>query len=180
MLGITNPLQIGNLMKTQSKQRLSYKNIVFMSSLAGLLGFMAVPSWTKQREEDRVINAKRHAEVLGYQVFEIYREAARNTHPENTNSRAPASATPSEGEVLNFHDAGSIGNDPWGQPYRYKILSAHTTNSEPMRVQIWSAGPNKIFETDDKPGVAAESYIGDDVGVVLSMNHLAVSKPAEQ
>lgn len=167
-------------MKNQSNHRLSYKNIVFMSSLAGLLGFMAVPSWTKQRDEDRVLSAKRHAEVLGYQVFEIYREAARNTHPENTNSRAPASVGPSEGEDLNFRDAGSIGNDPWGQPYRYKILSSSTNGGEPMRVQIWSAGPNKIFETDDKPGVAAESYKGDDVGVVLSMSHLAGARPAEQ
>jgi len=172
MLGITNLLRTGNLMKTKENRKLSYKNLVFMSSLAGLMGFMAIPSWTRQRDEDRVINAKRHAEVLGYQVFELYREAARNTHPPATDSRAPASVGPSEGEALNFRDAGSIGNDPWGQPYRYKILSS---TGEQMRVQIWSAGPNKIFETDDKPGTAAESYIGDDVGVVLSMNH----KPAE-
>ncbi len=151
-----------------------------MSSLVGLLGFMAVPSWTRQREEDRVVSARRHAEVLGYQIFEIYREAARNSHPESTNSRAPASVGTSEGEVLNFHDAGSIGNDPWGQPYRYKILSASTTNTgEPMKVQIWSAGPNKIFETDDKPGAAAATYTGDDVGVVLSVNHILDTKPAE-
>lgn len=173
MLGITNPLRIGNLMKTKENQKLSYKNLVFMSSLAGLMGFMAIPSWTRQRDEDRVVNAKRHAEVLGYQVFEIYREAARNTHPAtaSSSSRAPASAAPVEGESLNFREAGSIGNDPWGQPYRYKILSAQGAQ---MKVQIWSAGPNKLFETDDKAGVAAESYTGDDVGVVLSMSHRPV------
>lgn len=172
MLDITNPLRIGNLMKTKENQKLSYKNLVFMSSLAGLMGFMAVPSWTRQRDEDRVVNAKRHAEVLGYQVFEIYREAAINTRPGVSNSsRTPASVAPVEGEPLNFREAGSIGNDPWGQPYRYKILSVQ---DKQMRVQIWSAGPNKLFETDDKAGVAAESYTGDDVGVVLSMSHRPV------
>lgn len=160
-------------MKTQSSQRLSYKNIIFMSSLAGLLGFMAIPSWTRQRDEDRVLNAKRHAEVLGYQVAEIYREAARNTHSEAGSGRGPASVAPADGDALNFRDAGSIGNDPWGQPYRYKILS---TVGDQMKVQIWSAGPNKIFETEDKPGVAAESYTGDDVGVVLSVNHHDVGR----
>lgn len=176
MLGITNLLRAGNLMKTKEKQKLSYKNAIFMFSLAGLLGFMAVPSWTRQRDEDRVVSAKRHAEVLGYQVFEIYREAARNTRPEVTNSRAPASVSPVEADSMKFRDAGSIGNDPWGQPYRYKILSANLQRAdEPMKVQIWSAGPNKVFETDDKPGAAAESYIGDDVGLVLSMS----SRPVE-
>jgi type II secretory pathway pseudopilin PulG len=155
-------------MKNKENRGLSYKNILFVSSFAGLMGFMAVPSWTKHRDEDRVLNAKRQAEVLGYQVFEIYREAARNTRQEALNLRAPASVEPVEAEALKFRDAGSIGADPWGQPYRYKILSSV---GEQIKVQIWSAGPNKIFETDDKPGVAAESYTGDDVGVVLTVNH---------
>lgn len=175
MLGITNPLRVGNLMKTKENHKLSYKNLVFMSSLVGLMGFMAVPSWTRQRDEDRVVSAKRHAEVLGYQVFEIYREAARNTRQDITGSRAPASVGSAEADAMNFREAGSIGNDPWGQPYRYKILSSvPTASGEQMKVQIWSAGPNKIFETEDKPGVAAESYIGDDVGLVLSLNHRPV------
>ena len=144
-----------------------------MCSLVGLLGLLVVPSWTRQREEDRVINAKRHAEVLGYQVFEIYREASHTvTATEIVNSRSPASVRTTGGETLNFRDAGSIGNDPWGQPYRYKILSAL---GDQLKVQIWSAGPNKAFETKDEPGSAADNYVGDDVGIILAMNR----KPAE-
>src|SRR3989344_3935128 len=111
-------------MKPDENQKLSYKNLIFMSSLAGLLGFMAIPSWTRQREEDRLINAKLHAEVLGYQVFEIYRESSRViSATEIVNTRSPASMRTNGGDSLNFRDAGSIGNDTWGQPYRYKILS---------------------------------------------------------
>ncbi|WP_413289672.1 hypothetical protein [Bdellovibrio sp. HCB337] len=159
-------------MKTQENQKLSYKNIIFMSSLAGLLGFLAIPSWTRQREEDRLINAKRHAEVLGYQVFEIYREASRSAvTAEMVSSRSPASMRTTGGDSLNFRDAGSIGNDPWGQPYRYKILSA---NADQLKVQIWSAGPNKAFETKDDPGTPADSYIGDDVGIILALSQRPV------
>lgn len=159
-------------MKTDENHRLSYKSLIFISSLAGLLGFMAIPSWTRQRDEDRLINAKRHAEVLGYQVFEIYRESSRVTSTsEIVNSRSPASMRTNGGDSLNFRDAGSIGNDPWGQPYRYKILSA---SGDQLKVQIWSAGPNKAFETKDEPGSAADAYVGDDVGIILAMNHRPV------
>jgi len=153
-------------MKTEEKRHFSYKNLVFVASLAGLFSFIAVPSWNRQREEDRLINAKRQAEVLGYQVFEIYREASQAVATAALNSRSPAAMRTNGGDVLNFRDAGSIGNDPWGQPYRYKILS-HA--GEPLKVQIWSAGPNQAFETEDLPGTAADSYVGDDVGVVLAM-----------
>lgn len=178
MLGITNPLRVGNLMKTEEKHVLSYKNVIFMSSLAGLLGLLAIPSWSRLRDEDRVINAKRQAEVLGYQVFEIYRDASTPRAPESSSPRSPASAGTGlevedanaqspEAEPVQFREAGSIGNDPWGQPYRYKILD---NVGEQMRVQIWSAGPNRSFETKDDPGVAAETYRGDDVGVLLTLN----------
>lgn len=156
-------------MKIEEKQRLSYKNLIFVSSLVGLLVFLIVPSWTRQRDEERFINARRQAEVVGYQVFEIYREAANAATAEKIiNSRSPASMKATGGESLNFRDAGSIGHDPWGQPYRYKLLR---DGSEQMKVQIWSAGPNRNFETSDKEGFAADVYGGDDVGVVLSLNH---------
>lgn len=161
-------MRVGNLMKSQENHDLNYKNIILMSSLVGLIGLMTIPSWTRQRDEDRLVNAKRHAEVLGYQVFEIYREASQTPiASEIINSRSPASLRTTGGGPLNFREAGSIGNDPWGQPYRYKILSAY---GDQLKVQIWSAGPNKAFETKDEPGAAADIYVGDDVGIVLALS----------
>jgi type II secretory pathway pseudopilin PulG len=157
-------------MKAQENQKLNYKSLIFMLSLAGLLCSIGIPSLSRQRDEGRLINAKRQAEVLGYQVFEIYREASHTASisTEIVNSRSPASMRTNGGDTMNFRDAGSIGNDPWGQPYRYKILSA---SGEQLKVQIWSAGPNKAFETKDEPGSAADSYVGDDVGIVLALNN---------
>jgi type II secretory pathway pseudopilin PulG len=160
-------------MKTEAKQSISYKSFILAASLLGLLGFMAIPSWTRQLDEERIVGARRHAEVLGYQVFEIYNESGRSSAAsEVLNSRSPASMRTTGGDSMNFREAGSIGIDPWGQPYRYKILSAA---KDQLKVQIWSAGPNKAFETEDESGVGADSYTGDDVGVILSLN----KRPAE-
>lgn len=172
MLGTTTLLLAGNLMKTKENRKLSYKSLVFMSSLAGLIGVLAVPIWSRQREQDQMVTAKRYAEVLGYQVFEIYREATKNATEEAPEFRGPATADSAQAAAPYFHEAGNIGSDPWGQPYRYKLLSQ---SGDQMRVRIWSAGPNKLFETHDPTDARVESYIGDDVGVVLSMH----SRPGE-
>ncbi|HEY8270004.1 MAG TPA: hypothetical protein VIG33_03895, partial [Pseudobdellovibrionaceae bacterium] len=114
-----------------------------------------------------MISAKRHAEVLGYQIFEIYQEGGRNSMgSEILNSRSPASMRTTGGGSFGFSEVGSIGADPWSQPYRYKVLSS--TGGDQLKVQIWSAGPNRVFETKDQPGVGAETYTGDDVGIILS------------
>lgn len=162
-------------MKTKEIQKLSYKSLIFLSSFFGLLSFLILPSWSRRWEEERLIDAKRHAEVLGYQVFEIYREAANaSAVSEILSSRSVASLRTNGSTSLDFRETGSIGSDPWGQPYRYRVLSS--SPGQPMRVHIWSAGPNKAFETKDEPSVAAETYVGDDVGIVLAMNPAALQE----
>jgi type II secretory pathway pseudopilin PulG len=152
-------------MKNEQNHKLGFIQLAVGFGLLALVGLISLPSWIRHLEEEKVIDAQRHAEILGYQVFEIYGEAARNTYSiPASSSRSPASAQPAV--------AGSIGKDPWGQPYRYKILSS--SGSE-LKLQVWSAGPNKRFETADEPGTESDTYLGDDVGIVLSMNH----KPSE-
>jgi type II secretory pathway pseudopilin PulG len=155
-------------MNNEQFQSFGIKHMFLFAGLLGLLGFLVLPSWSQHRTEDKLMNAQRQAEVLGYQVFEIYHEAAlkNTTLALEKGSRAPASVTPNLEDLPLGHESGSIGGDPWGQPYRYKILNA---GKDLLKVQIWSAGPNKIFETSDKPGIAADLYLGDDVGIVLSM-----------
>ncbi|MGZ3746828.1 MAG: hypothetical protein ACXWRE_05660 [Pseudobdellovibrionaceae bacterium] len=156
-------------MKPEEKHKFSYIHLIFISSFAGFLGFMTVPNWTRQRTEDLIISAKRQAEVLGYQIFEIYQEERPNSlGSEILNLRSPASMGTTGGSSFSFHEMGRIGKDPWNQPYRYKILN--TAAEGHLKVQIWSAGPNKVFETKDLPGVATDSYAGDDVGITLSLN----------
>ncbi|MBK9322189.1 MAG: hypothetical protein IPM97_04390 [Bdellovibrionaceae bacterium] len=160
-------------MKNDENQTLSKRYFAMGLGIFAILGFFSIPTWTRQRKEEMEVSAKRQAEVLGYQVFEIYSDAARNASVlDLVGSRSPASLKAIDGDISNLRESGSIGSDPWGQPYRYKILSAAL---DQLRVQIWSAGPNKTFETSDRPGIPADSYDGDDVGLVLSLNQ----KPVE-
>jgi hypothetical protein len=140
-------------MNNQIYQVLKLKRLSLLLSLLGVVVFALWPAWNRHRTEAKLLNAQRQAEVLAYQAFEIYR--SNSTDP----TRAPASVG---------RRVGSLGTDPWGQPYRYKILNAA---KDQLKVQIWSAGPNRSFETTDLDGVAAEFYGGDDVGIVLSMTH---------
>lgn len=157
-------------MKTKENQDVKYNRIFLALCLVGLCAFVALPSWTRQRDEENALAARQHAEVLGYQVFELYSDAAQGHNgTEMLSSRSPASMK-TMGEMASFKEAGSIGMDPWGQPYRYKILNASNTQ---LKLQIWSAGPNRIFETPDEPGVGQDVYKGDDVGVTLSIANKA-------
>lgn len=151
-------------MKKETNRILKAKKAFLFAGVIGLFVALILPSWSRLRSEDKIVNAQRQAEVLGYQVFQIYREASQLQAAEPVQGRSPASVPE---DFLGRRESGSIGGDPWGQPYRYKILKAER---DQLKVQIWSAGPNKIFETEDHPGVAAEKYLGDDVGLVLSMS----------
>jgi hypothetical protein len=66
-----------------------------------------------------------------------------------------------------------MGTDPWGEPYRYRILSADEPQA--VRVLVWSGGPNKRVETADleneeAPVKGQPVYFGDDMGVLLRVS----------
>ncbi|MNL21352.1 hypothetical protein D3C87_1426390 [compost metagenome] len=80
----------------------------------------------------------------------------------------PASAAPAEP----LRTTGTMGTDPWGQPYHYRILSS--SDAPKVRILVWSAGPNQKVETnalEDEGQVLSHqpSYAGDDLGVILSV-----------
>ena len=57
-----------------------------------------------------------------------------------------------------------ISQDPWGQPYHYKILRSPTGK---MKTVVVSAGPNKKLESNlDKFDTQVHVFGGDDIGFV--------------
>lgn len=160
-------------MNSDKKQEFKSSGVI---TLLGLVGFSAViisAPWNRSYQDTEVDAAMHKAEIVGYQVVQIYREAAKNSAlSSSSSSRNPASASP-ENNLESLRTTGTMGTDPWGQPYHYRILSAEKNKA--MRILVWSAGPNKKIETADldnetKQVVGQPSYSGDDVGVVLSMN----------
>ncbi len=76
--------------------------------------------------------------------------------PAQSQSRVPASV---QAGLVN-----EISKDPWGTPYRYKVLKAQ---SGQIKVIVVSAGPNKIFESDlTQNETFSKELSGDDIGFV--------------
>ncbi|GEM_PF-1443022 len=163
-------------MKTEQKQEFKSSGVL---ALLGLVSFsaaiIAVP-WNKHTLDSKSEAAVQKATVVGYQVVQLYREAAQNTSkPTDPDLRGPASVEESlvlQGDHL--RSTGTMGTDPWGQPYNYRILSSE--GPDKVKILVWSGGPNKVKETleledEDKPLAVQPVYAGDDLGILLSVSH---------
>jgi len=158
-------------MKNQEKQEFKSSGVLTVLGLVGISALIIATPWNRKNADSPSENALQKAEVVGYQVVQIYREASRSQTVFLDNSsqdRLPASAAPIEP----LRTTGTMGTDPWGQPYHYRILSA--ADAAKVRILVWSTGPNQKIETvaleDEEQSVPQQpSYAGDDLGVVLSV-----------
>ena len=159
-------------MNDEQKQEFKSSGVLTLLGLVGFSAIIIAAPWNRPYQDSQVDAALQKAEVVGYQVVQIYREAAKTSAlSADSQGRTPASVNPENG-LDNLRTTGTMGNDPWGRPYHYRILSAE--KSKPMRILVWSDGPNKKSETPDldneaKKIVGQPAFNGDDIGVVLSM-----------
>lgn len=116
------------------------------------LGFVIWPINDFVRQ-DKSGMARRKAEILSYQLAQLYQENSNSdqTQTQNLSLRGPASVSPSNEQLVEFKSEGLLGSDPWGQAFEYKILNV---DEKAIRLQIRSAGPDhkfssaKVFESD--------------------------------
>lgn len=163
------------LMKTKEKQEFKSSGVLTLLGLVGFSTAIIATPWNRQIEDSRGELARQKAEVVGYQVVQIYREAAKNSaSPSSKKVRNPASVEDSQAfSPENLRSTGTMGVDPWGQPYRYRIISADALGK--VRILVWSSGPNQKVETasldnEEAPVKEQPLYLGDDMGVLLSMS----------
>ncbi|WP_415061262.1 hypothetical protein [Bdellovibrio sp.] len=155
-------------MKNEEKQEFKSSGVLALLGLVGFSAAIIATPWNRQMQDSRAEIALQKAEVVGYQVVQIYREAAKNSH---TSGRNPASVEEAS-TAENLRSTGLMGTDPWGMPFRYRILSSDKAGH--VRILVWSSGPNKKAETvaldNEEVAVTAQPvYSGDDVGVLLSV-----------
>lgn len=159
-------------MKNEEKQHFKSSGVLTLLGLLGLSAGIVATPWNKALQDVGVDECRQKAEVVGYQVAQIFREASRNKlHKSVSGGREPASIADSAG-LENTRTTGTMGTDPWGQPYRYRILAS---DSSQIRILVWSAGPNMKPETadlDDENKIITKqpTYAGDDIGVILSVS----------
>ncbi|MBX2987899.1 MAG: type II secretion system protein GspG [Bdellovibrionaceae bacterium] len=145
-------------MKNEENQEVIAKSWIFpFVGLVALLGLAVLPV-SRTSPEERVVRARAKAEVLAYQVAQLYKESLVSSPDEGqalTLSRGPASASTEQRFIPGTPSEGLMGQDPWGHAYSYRLQSIPDGK---IRVEMRSAGPDGV------PG----SEPDDDVVLVLA------------
>lgn len=120
--------------------------------------------WNGSWSDSKSVRARQKAEILGYQLLQIYQENLDGSSENQKSSRSIASI---DNDQVEFKPDGLMGMDPWGQPYHYSIQKA---GRDQVRVVIWSKGPDQ--KDDSQRSSAGESLFSsksDDVQIVLNI-----------
>lgn len=139
--------------------------------------------WNYNFKEAGNLRALQGAEVVGYQVVQLYQEAMKvrvaqqlPTQPTSSSfSRVPASVKSQNTlDLSSIRVTGTMGQDPWGRAYHYRFINLDQKN---VQILVWSTGPNGSVETpelDDGEDYTLNhvpAYRGDDLGIVISAAH---------
>lgn len=152
----------------KENQEFKSTSLLLVLGLSALcLGVVTIP-WNNHIQSKSAVLAVQKAEVAGYQIAQLYREATKSKVVLGQNGRSPASIGT---KSLELRETGTVGRDPWGEPYHYRFLSSEENQ---VKVLVWSAGPNQKVDTldlddEDKKIAGQPEYQGDDIGVVLTV-----------
>lgn len=118
---------------------------------AGLFFFvLSLAPLSLTAPSDKTLRARAKAEVLAYQVAQLYRENVQSSSSSEPESMGPAYVRhPATAPGGSTNSSGIMGRDPWGRPYRYLVQE---TPDERLQVEMTSAGPDGEFSsgpTDD-------------------------------
>lgn len=115
--------------------------------------------WHQTLVEEKTVKARQKAEVLAYQLVQLYQENLRIIPDLPSNGgRLPASV---DTDLVEFRPQGLMGIDPWGHPYEY-LLQKNSDNKF-IKVTIRSSGP------DGKTEAPEGHVVSDDVRIVLNI-----------
>lgn len=166
--------------KTKQNRAFGTFDLVAMIALGSAVLVICGTIVQEMLQDDRPDRARMGAEAIAHQMvaggFAEAVAGVSDAKPEaiaEHGSRGPASlgsAAIDNAPTLNLVE-GSLGKDPWGRPYRYKLLRSNEGNA--VRILVWSEGPNEVSDTEFMEVDVALSapkekikFGGDDVGFV--------------
>ena len=134
-------------MNSEEKQDVADRSWIFPLLCLFLLVGLAVMPLGRGSPEKKVIQARAKAEVLAYQVAQLYKESMAPSEDFVTSGRGPASVRMPLASPSNLAPAeGLMGQDPWGRPYRYKI-EAQADGRVSVEMRSWGAtGPEATHD----------------------------------
>ncbi|HRO66020.1 MAG TPA: hypothetical protein PL182_00495 [Pseudobdellovibrionaceae bacterium] len=136
-------------MNNEEKQEFTDKSWIFPLICLTLLVGLAILPLGRSSPEEKVVRARAKAEVLAYQVAQLYKESLMGSEDFTTAGRGPASVRAPIGTANVTPAEGLMGQDPWGQAYRYRIVA---TDDGKVAVEMRSLGPGRGLagsDTDD-------------------------------
>lgn len=134
-------------------------DLILMLSIMFTVVSLVVPIVLNGIESSKVERAQKEVRKLAH-------ESAFLPFVEDKKNRDLAS------EKAGFGD-NSLGNDPWGRPYRKTLL--RDSAGKPAQVIVWSLGSNGIAETlsmdpDQRGERVSIRFGGDDFGTVAPLS----------
>jgi len=150
-------------MNNKENQHVKLSSILGVLALSlVLLLMLSLPS-SAPWNESKALRARQKAEILGYQLVQLYQENLKSSSDSLKNVRSIASV---DTDLVEFKPEGLMGLDPWGQPYRYIIQKAE---KDQVRVVIWSMGPNQKDDSEESTDKKLFSPKSDDIQIVLNL-----------
>lgn len=162
-------------------------NKIHIVRTSGLIGVLVLGAITaamifnmsgRETKQTELARAQNKAEAIAYQIVEIYKMAKVEVPVENTPAQrrglaSVQSAVEAGGILKEFKNQGTMGIDPWGHSYQYRILA---TNSAEPQLIVWSLGPNGALDNqvfmEDSNEAALAPLQGDDIRVQLPLSEL--------
>ncbi len=138
---------------------------------SALLAFHVVSGLTSDKAIEK---ARLKAESLGHQVIQIqtqnYRTDIQNSRKAETRGTASVAMSPTLSPGIKLE--GDIGEDPWNNPFHFKILISEDTGK--AYLYIWSFGPDSQDETGAhwSPGDRQLNFRGNDIGVKIPFDFI--------
>lgn len=137
-----------------------------------LIGLMTTISGTilaQAMQNDKPRRARSNAQTLAQQI----RAEQSRIHEHLSGQRGPASDSSTQPAAL--LTGGTIGHDPWGNPYHYVVRKEEAPSGDHQKlrgwVYVWSDGPDGKPDTEasNLPRVPPGGRLalgGDDIGHV--------------
>lgn len=151
-------------MKDKQNQQVKISGLIGILTLSLVLLVLLSLPFGSPWSESKSVRARQKAEILGYQLVQLYQENLKNGPTEgNGGGRSIASV---DTDLVEFKPEGLMGLDPWGQPYRYII---QRPGKDQVRVVIWSMGPNQKDDSQESSEKKLFSPKSDDIQIVLNL-----------
>ncbi len=131
-----------------------------------VISIIVVPILNRRVDSQYVEIAKRQAQEWSQKITSVEKLSEDSKKDSSGRNLASDPAAASVG-------MGSVGADPWGQPFNYQYVK--NSIGQPVYVVVWSSGPNTRSETENsKMAVSPEGFLsvnfeGDDVGFVKAV-----------